>query len=111
MTTKQPIAIGLISCRNMLLNGHANEHVLPCLQQILADIDSIAGSSTRRIVGRCVAEAVDQIKSANFVSAGWILNLIHNLPLDVASEQRWDVDYFLSIELPNFTSRKSSLQG
>ena len=36
------------------------------------------------------------------MSAGRILNLIHNLPLDEASEQRWDIDYFLSMELPTF---------
>ncbi len=102
MTTRQPIAEGLISCRNILLGGRTNEHVLPCLEKVLADLDSITLSSTRKIVERCVAEAVDQIKGANFVSAGRILNLIHNLPLNEASEQRWDVDYFLSMELPTF---------
>lgn len=102
MTTRQPIAEGLISCRNILLDGRTNEHVLPCLEKVLADLDSITVSSTRRIVERCVAEAVYQIKGAHFVSAGRILNLIHNLPLNEASEQRWDVDYFLSMELPTF---------
>jgi hypothetical protein len=102
MTTRQPIAEGLISCRNILLGGRTNQHVLPCLVKILDDLDSISVSSTREIVGRCAAEAVDQIKGASFVSAGRILNLIHNLPLDEASEQRWDVDYFLSMELPAF---------
>lgn len=102
MTTRQPIAEGLISCRNILLGDRTNEHVLPCLEKVLADLDSITVSSTRKIVERCAAEAVDQIKGANFVSAGRILNLIHNLPLNEASEQRWDVDYFLSMELPTF---------
>lgn len=102
MTTRQPIAEGLISCRNILLGGHTNENVLPCLQKILLDIDSITVSGTRKIVERCVEEAIDQIKGSDFVSAGWILNLVHNLPLDEESEQRWDIDYFLSIELPAF---------
>lgn len=102
MTTRQPIAEGLISCRNILLGGRTNEHVLPCLEKVLADLDSITVSSTRKIVERCATEAVDQIKGANFVSAGRILNLIHNLPLNEAGEQRWDVDYFLSMELPTF---------
>ncbi|MEO3712401.1 MULTISPECIES: hypothetical protein [Roseateles] len=66
------------------------------------DLDSIAVSSTRKIVERCAAEAIDQIKDGDFVSAGRILNLVHNLPLDEASEQRWDIDYFLSMELPTF---------
>ncbi|WP_269632527.1 hypothetical protein [Pelomonas sp. BJYL3] len=102
MTTRQPIAEGLISCRNILLGGRTNEHVLPCLQKVLVDLDSIAVSSTRKIVERCAAEAIDQIKDGDFVSAGRILNLVHNLPLDEASEQRWDIDYFLSMELPTF---------
>ena len=102
MTTRQPIAEGLISCRNILLGGRTNEHVLPCLQKVLVDLDSIAVSSTTKIVERCAAEAIDQIKDGDFVSAGRILNLVHNLPLDEASEQRWDIDYFLSMELPTF---------
>ena len=30
------------------------------------------------------------------------MNLIHNLPLDEASQRRWNIDYFLSMELPAF---------
>ncbi len=102
MTTRQPITESLISCRNILLGGRTNEHVLPCLQNILGNLDSITVSSTRKIVERCVAEVIDQIKDADFVSAGRILNLIHNLPLDEADEQQWDIDYFFSMELPTF---------
>ena len=102
MTARQPIAEVLISCRNILLGGHTNEHVLPCLQNVLADLGSITVSSTRKIVERCTVEAIDQVRSADFVGAGRILNLIHNLPLDEASAQRWDIDYFLSMELPTF---------
>src|SRR3569833_1075728 len=100
MTTIHPVFGALITCRNILLNNRTNENVLPCLGKVLADLDSITVPSTRKIVERCVSEAINQIKGANFVSAGRILNLIHNLPLNEASEQRWDVDYFLSMELP-----------
>ena len=102
MTERQPIAENLISCRNLLLENRTNEHVLPCLEEVLLDLDSVIVSSTREIVERCVEEAVDQVKCANFVSAGRILNLIHNLPLNEASERRWEIDYFLSVELPAF---------
>jgi len=102
MTTIHPVFGALITCRNILLNNRTNENVLPCLGKVLADLDSITVPSTRKIVERCVSEAINQIKGANFVSAGRILNLIHNLPLNEASEQRWDVDYFLSMELPTF---------
>ncbi|RAQ01556.1 hypothetical protein DPR02_32455 [Burkholderia cepacia] len=102
MSARKSIAECLIGCRNFLLGGRTNEHVLPCLHGILADINLITVLSTRRIVERCVAEAIDQVKGGNFVSAGWILNLVHNLPLDEMSERRWDIDYFLSMELPTF---------
>ena len=102
MTATQFITEGLISSRNILLGDRTNEHVLPCLEKILAGLDSITVSSTKIIVERCAAEAVDQIKDGNLVSAGRILNLIHNLPLNEASEQQWEIDYFLSMELPAF---------
>jgi hypothetical protein len=102
MQTRQLVAECLISCRNILLGNRTNEHVLACLQDVLANLDSITVSSTKKIVEYCVVEAIDQVKGDDFASAGWVLNLIHNLPLNEASEQRWDIDYFLSIELPTF---------
>lgn len=102
MTQIHPITEKLISCRSILIGGHTNEHIQPCLEEIIADLDSITIGSTRSIIAHCVAEAANQVKDGDFVSAGLILNLIHNLPLDGASEQRWDIDYFISIELPTF---------
>jgi hypothetical protein len=111
MTTRRPIGENLISCRNILLGGRTTPHVLPCLEEVLSALDSITVSSTRKVVERCTAEAVDQVKDANFVSAGLILHLIHNLPLDDASEQRWDVDYFLSMELSTFLERFEEIKS
>lgn len=102
MATRQPITEGLIGCRNVLFGGNTTEHVLPTLQKVLVDRDLISVSSTRKIIERCAAEAIDQIKDGHFVSAGWILNLVHNLPLDEVRERNWDIDYFLSMELPTF---------
>jgi len=102
MKPDNTISSCLISCRNILLGGRSNENVLDCLEDVLANLDSITVASTKKIVGCCVLEVIDQIKNSNFVSAGMILNLIHNLPLDKTNEQRWDIDYFLSMELPTF---------
>lgn len=102
MNARQPIAESLISCRNILLGGRSNENVLACLEDVLANLDSITIEMTKKIIEHCVIEAIEQIKSSSFVSAGMILNLIHNLPLNEASEQLWDIDYFLSMELPTF---------
>lgn len=102
MSERNPIAECLMSSRNILLGGRSTENVLACLASVLTNINSISVASTREIVRCSVLEVVDQIKSKNFVSAGLILNLIHNLPLDKVSETHWDVDYFLSMELPAF---------
>jgi hypothetical protein len=102
MTDGQSITACLISCRNILVGNRTHENVLPCLQDVLSNLDSITVPSSRKIIERCVAYAIDQIKDADFISAGRILNLIHNLPLDEARERRWDIDYFFWMELPVF---------
>jgi hypothetical protein len=68
----------------------------------MLNLSSVSVPSTRIILQHCVAAAIDQVIAEDFVSAGRILNLIHNLPLDEVKEQCWDIDYFLSIELPQF---------
>lgn len=102
MSTGQPITESLISSRNILLGGRSNKNVLTSLEDVLENLDSITLESTRKIVEYCTLRAVDQIKNSDFVGAGMILNLIHNLPLNEANEQCWDIDYFLSMELPTF---------
>lgn len=102
MTARYSIAECLISSRNILLGGYSNENVLVCLEGVLANLDSISISSTKMVIEHCVSEVISQIGDLNFISAGMILNLIHNLPLDEVSEKNWDIDYFLSIELPTF---------
>lgn len=111
MPAIHPIFGALITCRNILLNNRINENVLPCLEKILADLDSITISSTRKIVAYCVAEAIAQAKTSSFVSAGRILNLVHNLPLDEGSKLRWDVDYFLSMELLTFLEHFEEIES
>lgn len=102
MIARHPIAECLISSRNILLGGYSNEHVLACLEDVLMELDSISILSTKMIIEYCVSEVIKQVKDSNFVSAGMILNFIHNLPLDDTSERNWDVDYFLSVELSAF---------
>lgn len=92
----------VISSRNILLGGRSNENVRDCLADVLQNIDSILVESTRKIFQTSVSAAIDEVDRSNFASAGLILNLIHNLPLDETRRQGWDVDYFLSIELPTF---------
>lgn len=102
MTTVCSIKAEIISSRNILMAGRTNEHILPCLENVIAAVDLINVSSTKHILVHCVKEAIDQIRGSEYISAGRILNLIHNLPLTEEGEKRWDVDYFFSIELAAF---------
>ncbi|MNV62450.1 hypothetical protein D3C71_1549980 [compost metagenome] len=111
MTARLPIAEALISCRNILVDGRSTEHVLPSLEAVLQDLDLITVPSTKNIVSRCVTEAINQVKSSDFFSAGMILNLIHNLPLNEERLQRWDIDYFLSMELSGFLDRFDEIKN
>lgn len=102
MKIMHPISESIISSRNILLSGRSNDNVTDCLMNVLKSLDSISIESIRRVVGYCVLEATHEIQRSNYVGAGLVLNLIHNLPLDAASKTHWDIDYFLSIELPAF---------
>ncbi|WP_315080070.1 hypothetical protein [Acinetobacter guillouiae] len=96
------IRANIISSRNILLNGRKNEHIVDCLQYVIDNSSFVSVQSTRKILDFCLKEALLQVHSSDFRSAGMILNLIHNLPLDKEKEESWDVDYFLSSELITF---------
>lgn len=97
-----PIWEDIIGSRNVLLNRKINEYVATSLHNVIDNLSSIPVESTRRIFDFCLKEVLLQIESSDFYSAGMILNLIHNLPLDKEKEASWDVDYFLSMELTTF---------
>lgn len=97
-----PIWEDIIGSRNVLLNRKINEYIAPSLHNVIDNLSSIPVESTRRIFDFCLKEVLLQIESSDFYSAGMILNLIHNLPLDKEKEESWDVDYFLSMELITF---------
>ncbi|MDR0236394.1 hypothetical protein [Acinetobacter sp.] len=97
-----PIWEDIIGSRNVLLNRKINEYVAPSLHNVIDNLSSIPVESTRRIFDFCLKEVLLQIESSDLYSAGMILNLIHNLPLDKEKEESWDVDYFLSMELTTF---------
>lgn len=102
MKTKNSIFESVISSRNILLSGRSSDDVRRCLTDVLQKNDVILVESTKKIFEICIQAAVLEVDRSNFNSAGVILNLIHNLPLDEADKACWDIDYFLSIELPTF---------
>ena len=92
----------VIYCRNILLNNRETESIQFLLKEVVIKSRSIDILTTRNIFNYCINEALSEIGEANFVGAGLILNLIHNLPLDKMSEQKWEIDYFISVELQSF---------
>lgn len=92
----------LVSVRNILLGGRSNDEVLHCLEETINNLGSIKINSTKLILKRCVSRAILKVRESKYVEAGMIVDLVHNLPLDSAAEQSWDIDYFLSYELLEF---------
>jgi hypothetical protein len=92
----------IISSRNILFNNKVNDTVISSLEEVLICWREIEVDSSRNILKYCIGEALQQIKQSKLTSAGRVLNLIHNLPLSLESLNNWDLDYFISMELPNF---------
>ena len=103
------ISACLISSRNMLFNHGPIENVLTCLEEVIANVASISVPPVRKIVAYCVSAAIKNIENSDSVGAGRILNLIHNLPLEEVIEKQWDIDYFFSVELPEFLEHYSEV--
>lgn len=111
MSNKNTIFEHITSSRNMLLNGRPNVHVEPCLKLALSALSQVELPYIRAILETCLTEVLLQIERTDFRSAGLILNLIHNLPYDQASEERWDIDYFLGSELCGFLERFNEINS
>jgi hypothetical protein len=92
----------IISSRNILFNDRVNDAVVSSLEEVLICWREIEVDSSRNILKYCIGEALQQIKQSKLTSAGRVLNLIHNLPLSLEGLNNWDLDYFISMELPHF---------
>jgi hypothetical protein len=99
---KESIKATVISSRNMLFNSSPNSEVWKCLKELRQNIASISNASTREAMSYCIEVVLILMEQAEFRKAGDILNLLHNLPIDVEDEKMWDIDYFLSMELVSF---------
>lgn len=101
----------IISSRNMLFGGHANQNFIASLEQAIAQIEFVTVKFSRNIIRACLAEAARQVSSNKLMSAGMILNLIHNLPLVESAADQWDIDYFLSVELAEFLDKFDEIES
>lgn len=101
----------IISSRNILLNGISNDHVMNGLQQVESNLNKITNETTKNILKFCVPIAIDQVQNSNYAEAGWILNFAHNFPIQEEKQKNWDVDYFLSVELPAFLDHYEEIKS
>lgn len=92
----------IVSCRNILVENRVNDNVIPTLKSALLLIDEIPLEHSRSILKYCVNQAVFQVYDGELKSAGLILNLVHNLPVNEEELNEWNIDYFISIELTGF---------
>lgn len=92
----------IVSCRNILLENRVNENVIPTLKSVIVLIDEIPLEYSRNILKYCVNQAISQVFEGEFKSAGLILNLVHNLPVNKEELNAWNIDYFISMELTGF---------
>ncbi|GAA5786678.1 hypothetical protein [Chitiniphilus shinanonensis] len=90
----------LLYCRNMLFEGRAHSDVVSVLNEMMGRLEEMPVASTKAIAEYCIPKAIVLMDESNFLGAGRVLNLLHNLPFDSAAP--FDIDYFLGIELGSF---------
>lgn len=110
MKERNPMRESIVSSRNILLEGRTTNEANECLDMALKEMESIGLMCTREILMYCIAEAIALIVAGNYIAAGYVLNLVHNLPFDIEEMRDWNVDYFLSVELPAFLEHFDEIQ-
>jgi hypothetical protein len=98
----------LAMVRNRLLNGRFDDRD----EQLLAHVRAAAqdgGSVFASMIVDGIDEAVVAARSSDMMRAGWELNLVHNLPLTVEGESRWDIAHFLQAELSAYLEQDISV--
>lgn len=111
MNHSHPIFLSIITIRSSLLSNKLPEFTDQVFNHILTNLHTIEVNSTKRIVEFCIPKAIEQVKNKKYISAGFILNLLHNLPMDKADFLSWNLDYFLTNELPTYIDHSDELES
>lgn len=111
MNHSHPIYLSIITIRSPLLSKKLPEFTDQVFNDILTNLHTIAVHSTKRIVEFCIPKVIDHVKNKDYRSAGFILNLLHNLPMDKADFLSWNLDYFLRVELSTFKNHYKELES
>jgi hypothetical protein len=101
----------LIGTRNNLFNLNLNKNTIESIKLIESNINSVELDFIQEILRKAITCVNLNIKNNKLLSAGRVLNLIHNLPSSKEELKRWDIDYFFSIELPSFLEHYEEVDG
>ncbi|WP_213946988.1 hypothetical protein [Luteibacter sp. dw_328] len=101
-TFDEVIRSAVISSRNLLRGGRSPGDVIPLLAGAVGRIDDVPILSIQIVLKTWLPEAIRVAESGNIDRAVAVLNFLHNLPLTPEQRERWNLDYFLAIELPTF---------
>lgn len=111
MNRSHPIYLSIITILSPLLSNKLPEFTEKVFNDILTNLHTIEVHSTKKIIEFCIPKAVVQVKKNNYRSAGFILNLLHNLPMDKDDILSWNLDYFLTNELPTYIDHSDELES
>ena len=99
----------IVTSRNILIEGRTTANLLANLERVAPLVDEVEVAGTREILRFCWPRIIEDVRQGNFKSAGWVLNLVHNMPLIAATSKKWNVDHFLKGSLVTFAEHYSEV--
>lgn len=96
--------VDLIYARNVLKKGDCNEDVKRIIKTIMDKAEGVS-SPVSNLYKQVCQNSLEDILNKDYVSAGYELNLIHNMPLN---GERWDEEHFYLYELPVYFENSNS---
>lgn len=101
----------LIGARNNLFNLNLNANTLESLKIIDENINTVELVFVQDILRAAIFCVNLNLKNNKILSAGRVLNLVHNMPSSKVELSNWDLDYFFSIELSSFLDCYEEVDG
>lgn len=101
--------IDLAYARNQLLNGKCSLELEDNLSRILKQL-VVDNNPFFNICKQCLESALEDIKLKDYVSAGYQINFIHNMPETIGDLNSWDEGHFYEFEIPIFFENTNGIK-
>lgn len=101
--------IDLAYARNQLLNGKCSTELKDNLSQTLRQLVK-EHNPFFTICKQCLESALEDIEHKDYVSAGYQINFIHNMPATLNNLKKWDEDHFYEFEVPVFFENTNDIK-